>query len=141
MNTFVTETDSKYVRLQTYKVTSVLFVVLSLLACLGFLIAWQTFLFIEFIVLISCIVTFNSKKSTYHDYSLRFEGDKLYIMDNFTASTYEVFDIPASDFIINQTKQEVKKDYCSLAIKNTIFTFGGVKNCTQLKKYISDNYN
>jgi hypothetical protein len=141
MNTFTTETDSGYVRLQTYKTTLVLFVVLSLLACLGFLIAWQTFLFIELIVLISCVVALNSKKGTHHTYVLKFEDDRLYITDKTDANMYEVFDIPASDFIINQTKQEIKKDYCSLAIKNTIFAFGGVKNCAQLKKYISDNYN
>lgn len=141
MNTFVTETDSGYVRFKTYKTTSVLFVVMSLLACFGFLIAWQTFLFFEFIVLISCVVTLNSKKGTHHDYQLRFEDDRLYITDKTNANVYEVFDIPASDFIINQTKQEVKKDYCSVAIKNTVFAFGGVKSCAQLKKYILDNYN
>ena len=141
MNTFITETDSEYVRLQTHKTTLALFVVLSLLACLGFLIAWQTFLFLEFIVLIACVITLNSNKSTHHDYVLKFEDDRLYITDKANSNIYEVFDIPASDFIINQTKQETKKDYCSLAIKNTIFAFGGVKNCVQLKKYISDNFN
>ena len=140
MNTFITETDCKYVKLQTYKATAVIFIVLSLLACFGFLIGWQTFLFIEFIVLISCIVTLNSKNGTRHDYVFEFEGNRLYITDRATSNIYEVFDIPASDFIINQTKQEIKKDYCSLTIKNTIFAFGGVKNCNQLKKYISDNY-
>ena len=113
MNTFITETDCKYVKLQTYKATAVIFIVLSLLACFGFLIGWQTFLFIEFIVLISCIVTLNSKNGTRHDYVLEFEGNRLYITDRATSNIYEVFDIPASDFIINQTKQEIKKDYCS----------------------------
>ena len=141
MNTFITETDGGYARLQAYKTIIVVFVVLSLLACLGFFVAWQTFLFIEFIVLISCFVTLNLKKGACHDYILKFEGDRLYITEKNGANMYEVFDIPASDFIINQTKQEIKKDYCSLAIKNTVFTFGGVKNCTQLKKYISDHYN
>ena len=140
MNTFVTETDCKYVKFQTYKATTVVFIVLSLLACFGFLISWKTFLFIEFIVLISCIVNLNSKNGTRHDYVLEFEGNRLYITDRTTSNTYEVFDISASDFIINQTKQEIKKDYCSLVIKNTIFAFGGMKNCNQLKKYISDNY-
>ncbi|MBQ5320846.1 MAG: hypothetical protein J6K88_02110 [Oscillospiraceae bacterium] len=141
MNSFVTETDNEYIRWQTYKTTIVLFVVLSLLACFGFLIAWQTFLFIEIIVLISCIAALTSKKGIQHNYLLRFEDDRLYITDRTNANIYEVFDIPASDFIINQTKQEIKKDYCTLAIKNTVFVFGGVKNCNQLKKYISDNYN
>ena len=140
MNTFVTETDSGWVRLHTYKTTAIVFVVLSLLACLGFLIAWQTFLFFELIVLISCITTLNTKKISHHDYLLSFEGDRLYITDKTNDNVYEVFDILVSDFIINQTKQDIKKDYCSVAIKNTIFAFGGVKNCTQLKKYIFDNY-
>lgn len=140
MNTFTTETDSGYVKHQTYKTTIVLFVALSLLACLGFLIAWQTFLFIEFLVAVSCVVALVSKKGTHHDYVLKFEGDRLYITDKANASVYEVFDIPASDFIINQTKREAKKDYCSLAIKNTVFAFGGVKNCAQLKQYILEHY-
>lgn len=140
MNTFITETDGRHVRIEMCKASIVVFVALSLLACLGFLIAWQTFLFFEFIVLISCIVTLRTKKNTHYDYVLKFENDRLYITDKADASTYEVFDIPKSDFIINQTRQESKNDYCSLAIKNTVFAFGGVKKCTQLKKYISDNY-
>ena len=140
MKTFVTETDAKYVKLQSDKALATTFVVLSLLACLGFLIAWQTFVFFEVIVLISCGVTMFLKKRNNHDCVLRFDGDKLYIRNRTTAEIYEVFDIPASDFIINQSKKEEKLDYCSVLIKNTIFAFGGVKKCQELKKYIADNY-
>jgi len=51
-----------------------------------------------------------------------------------------IYDIPASDFIINQSKKEKDLDYCSVGIKNTIFAFGGVKKCKELKEYIANNY-
>lgn len=139
-NTFITETDEKYVKRQSYKAIVITFFVFSLLACFGFLIAWQTFIFFEGIVLISCIVTFFSKKHSNHNYELHFEDDNLCITNRVTNEVFEVYDIPASDFVINQSKKEKDINYCSLLIKNTIFAFGGIKNCSELKEYISENY-
>ena len=50
-------------------------------------------------------------------------------------------DIPASDFVITQTKQEIPLDYCSFAVKHTVFVMGGVQNCKELKAYIQVHYN
>lgn len=139
-NVFTTETDIEYVKRQSNKAMAIIFIVLSLLACLGFLIAWQTFIFFEGIVLVSCIVAMFSKKRNNNNFELHFENDHLYIMNRTTGKTFEVFDIPASDFVITQTEKEKAANYCSLLIKNTVFAFGGIKNCSELKEYISQNY-
>ncbi|MBQ2675893.1 MAG: hypothetical protein IJF54_00635 [Clostridia bacterium] len=139
-NCFITETDERYVKHQFYKSTVIAFVIFSLLACFGFLVAWQTFVFFEVIVLISCIVTIFSKKREGHNYELHFENDWLLITNCVTFDSYEVYDVPASDFVITQSNKEKESDYCSLLIKNTVFAFGGVKKCNKLKEYISNNF-
>ncbi len=139
-NTFSTTTDPVYVRLQSNKSLAIVFFVFSLIACLGSLVAWQTFIFFELIVIISCVVSLfrNSKKG--HYWKLSFENDMLTITNLTTNESYWVSDIPASDFVITQSKSEKHYDYCSLMIKNTVFAFGGIKNCQQLKTYIEENY-
>lgn len=137
---FNTETDAAYVRKASVKAVIVIFVFLSLLACLGFLIAWQTFVFFECIVVAACLFTFINKIRNLHYYKLQFDGAHLLITDVKNSKEYEVFDVPQSDFIINQTKKEETIDYCSLTIKNTVFLFGGVKKCRELKEYIEQHF-
>ena len=79
-------------------------------------------------------------KRNYFDCELRFEDDVLYITNFSTGEVFSVWDIPASDFIISQSKQEKQQDYCRVLIKNTVFAIGGVKNCSQLKQYIAQQY-
>ena len=139
-NIFVTETDAEYVRIQSNKSFAITFLFLSLVACLGFFITWQTFIFFEMIVLISCIVGICSTRKNGHYWRFEFNDDLLLITNLKTQEKFSVYDIPSSDFIINQSKNEKKKDYCSFLIKNTSFAFGGVKDCHKLKQYIQDNY-
>lgn len=138
--TFMTETDPQYVMLQSNKSLIIVFFVFSLIACLGFFVAWQTFVFFELIVIISCFVTLFNKNKKGHYWKLEFEDDILTITNLKTNESFNVFDIPASDFIITQSDRETNLDYCSLAIKGTVFAFGGVKNCKQLEIYIQEHY-
>ncbi len=137
---FVTETDVVYARRSIIKPMIIIFLILSLLACLGFFIAWQTFLYFEVFVIISCIVAVFFWLRRYSAYKLRFEGDRLLITNIRTSEQFEVFDIPASDFVITQTDKEKERDYCSLMIKNTIFMFGSVKKYSDLKEYIDNHF-
>lgn len=137
---FSTETDSKYIKLQFDKDILVIFFICSLIACLGFLISWQLFVFLELIFTFSLIITFFTKRNNEHRWKLEFEEDSLKVINLKTQEEFYVYDIPASDFVINQTKNEIELDYCSLMIKNTVFAFGGVKNCKQLKEYILENF-
>ena len=139
-NSFTTETAPQYVRLQSNRSFIIVFFVFSLIACLGFLVAWQTFIFFELIVIITCVVSLFQNNKKGHHWKLEFENDVLTITNLKTNESYWVSDIPASDFVITQSKSEMPFDYCSLMIKNTIFAFGGVKNCQQLKTYIKENY-
>ena len=134
---FETETDTKLVMQTLYRSVAIIFAVCSALCCFAFLISWQAFLFFEIIALISCLITALRKPK---DCSLRFEGDRLYITDKKSGESFTVFDVPADDFIIKQTKSEMKSNHCSLVIKNTVFMLGGVKNCSEMKEYIVQNF-
>ena len=139
-NTFRTETDEGYVKQKLLKTVFIIFAFLSLLACLGFLVAWQTFAFFEGIVVITCIATVLFQKNRIHSWELYFENDQLYLTNRATGERFEVYNIPASDFVITQTKKEKSLNYCSVLIKDTVFSFGGIKNCSELQKYITENY-
>ena len=137
---FVTETDEKYMRKITDKASVVVFGIFSILATLCLLVTWQMFVFLEVVVLISSVAGFikNRKKSL--SWKLEFRGDQLALTDLQTGEVYDVYNIPASDFVITQTGKEKEMDYCSLGIRKTIFALGGVKNATGLKEYIEKNY-
>lgn len=139
MNTFKTETDEQYVHKATIKPAVITWLVMSALCCFGFLISWVTVVYLEIIVIAVMIISYKST-TTPHDYELYFEDATLFITDRARKSEYVVYDVPASDFVITQTKAEIPLDYCSFTVKHTIFAFGGVKNCTQLRQYITDNF-
>ena len=134
---FVTETDSTALKLAAYRSVAIIFIVMTALCCLGFFISWQTFVFFEIITLISCGVTLLRKR---YNYFLRFEADRLFVTNKTTGESFEVYDVPASDFVINQTKSEKKNNHCSLMIKSTSLMFGGLKKCSEMKEYISKNF-
>lgn len=113
---------------------------MSILACLGFIVGWKTFLFFEAIALGSCVFVFAQNKNKGHHWRLEFENNELIVTNLETKDSYRVWDTPISHFVINQTKKEVELDYCSVMIKHTIFMFGGVKKCKQLKEYVEKNY-
>jgi len=139
-DTFTTATDLQYNKDQSFKATVILYCALALAAALGLLIAFQTFLIFEGLVFFVCTVTYSVTQKNLHDYRLYFENDHLLIKDRTTGDVFEVYDIPASDFIINQTKKDKKRNYCTLAIKRTVFAFGGVKHCRELREYIANHY-
>lgn len=139
-NTFVTETDVQYLQSQSSRVMVVIFVVISALACLGFLIAWQTFVFFELIVLISCGVTVVYSKKSSQSWKLEFEDDRLTITNQKNGKKSVICGVSASVFIMNQTRKEKELDYGSVGIRFTAFAFGGVKNYQALKQYIFENF-
>lgn len=70
----------------------------------------------------------------------KMENNELIVTNLETKDSYRVWDTPISHFVINQTKKEAELDYCSVMIKHTIFMFGGVKKCKQLREYVEKNY-
>lgn len=73
-------------------------------------------------------------------FTLRFEGDVLYLDGKTPKAHYKVYDIPASDIVLTQSKADKVANRCSLRIKNTIFNLKYVENYSELKKYIEANY-
>lgn len=140
-NTFVTETDEEYVKRQSIKGMIIAFVIFTLgSACLGFFVSWSLFVFFELIIVISCVVTFYQQRRRGHAWRLEFYNNELMVTNLTTQEQFHVCDMPASDFIITQPKNEIALDYCSFAVKRTILAFGGVKNCKQLRAYIQENF-
>ena len=138
--TFSTTTNPILCKKHSQKVFAVTGMVLCLLSCFGLLISFNVFCFIEFIVIVTIALFFfvNNQKS--YSWKLKFEGDTLYIEDLNSFKRFVVYNIPASDIVIKQSEEEKRSDYCRLRIKKTIFQFGGVKNCSQLKEYIQKYY-
>ncbi len=139
-NTFMTESDAKYVERQYSQGVWITFVIFSLLSSLTLFVAWQTFAFCETIVLIVCVVLYIQKRNLAPCWRLSFENDELTLFNLKTGERFEVYDIPATDFVIRQSAKDKELDYCDVLIKNTIFAMGGVKNCTRLKAYIDAHY-
>ena len=139
-HTFFTETDLSHANWQSFKATLVIYLVLAVLASVGLLIAWKTFLYFEAFAFIIAVSSFFVNRKNTHEYRLRFENDILHITDKTTGESFWVYDIPASDFIITQSAKEKKLNICGVAIKETVFILPGVKHCNELKKYISENF-
>lgn len=139
-DSFITETDPKYALLHINKSLIIVFLVLSFIACFGFIVAWQTFMFFEVIIFVGCFIVFLQNKQKGHYWNLNFEGHTLTITNLITYESFYVYDVSASDFIIKQSKREKQLNSCNLRIKRTVLELGGVKNCQQMKDYIQKNY-
>ncbi len=143
MNTFVTQTNEK--KVITYNLITcailvlspwVLVTVYSLLqeppywdllgicsACFG---------------LLGLILAFQVKINNV--FTLRFEGAEIYLDGKTKKAHYHVYDIPASDIVLKQSKADQEADRCSLRIKNTVFNLKYVENYAELKAYIEANF-
>ena len=135
---FVTETDEAAYRKEFLKTIGITFLVMTLLASLAFFIGWKAFVFFELIVVISSLITIFTRKS--QRFELRFEGNRLRVTDLRKSITTEVSDKSQGDFLIGQTGKQIEPDYCSLMIKGTLFQFGDVKKCRELKAYIESHF-
>lgn len=71
--------------------------------------------------------------------TLRFVKDELYISDS-NGKEYNVYAVPASDFVFMQTPLEKKYNIGSLRIKHTVFWMFGVKNFQETKQYVYDHF-
>ena len=137
--TFSTFSDYKYSRRRTIIELLITYIIFTLLACLGFLIDWATFLFFE-VCIIASLSIWPHRLRTDRGWKLEFVDDNLTVINLYTRESFAVYDISASDLIIKQTKKEKQLDYCDLKIKNTIFNIRGIRKCEELKKYIKENY-
>lgn len=67
-------------------------------------------------------------------WELTFVKDRLYLKNLGNKREYEVFDTPASDFIMKVTSKE--KNEGTLKIANTIFNIGAIQNFSEMQKYV-----
>lgn len=80
-----------------------------------------------------------SKKQDKHNFRFRFEGSTLHIENKALGDSFVLRDLPASDFDMRQSRKEKELDYCTLLIANSSMAFGGVKNCSGLRRHIEEN--
>ena len=140
MNTYVTYTNEKD-HLKVSRMTVVyMFLIMSLLALMALTVTWQFYVFLQVIVLVSCVFSFVTVTRTGHDFELRFEGDRLFITDRRSGASYEVWDIPASDIVLKQSKKDASLDRGVMVIKGTRFIFNYIYNFAELREYIRINY-
>ena len=67
-------------------------------------------------------------------WELSFVKDRLYLKNLGNKKEFEVFDTPASDFIMRLTSKE--KDEGTLKIAKTVFNIGAIKNFSEMQKYV-----
>ncbi len=73
-------------------------------------------------------------------FTLRFEGNELFIDGKQKQMHYHVYDIPASDIVLTQSEKDKAANRCSMKIKKTVFNLKYVENYSELKKYIEANF-
>lgn len=138
--TFITETDVEYAKQQSQRGIVSVFIVGTLLSCLGLFVSWSLFGFFEAILIFSCVMSLKQQQARGFAWRLEFFGNELIITNLTTNEQFRVYDTPASDFIITPSKYKKELGHCSFAVKRTIFAFDGVKNCKQLRAYIQENF-
>lgn len=70
---------------------------------------------------------------------LHFVGDELRI-NHVDGKKYEVYAVPASDFVCRQSALEKKYNVGRIQVKGTIFCFYGVQNFDETCRYIRENF-
>lgn len=70
---------------------------------------------------------------------LHFVADVLHIT-HVDGKQYEVYAVPAADFICRQTPLERKYNVGRIQVKGTIFYFYGVQNFAETRRYIQENF-
>ena len=67
-------------------------------------------------------------------WELSFIKDRLYLKNLGNKKEFEVFDTPASDFIMRLTSKE--KDEGTLKIAKTVFNIGAIQDFSEMQKYV-----
>ena len=67
-------------------------------------------------------------------WELSFVKDRLYLKNLGNKKEFEVFDTPASDFIMRLTSKE--KDEGTLKIAKTVFNIGAIQDFSEMQKYV-----
>ena len=137
METFSTVSDS---RKRYFLTMLIVWLVLSALALLGLKVALITCLFFEVIILLTCVFCWVLVRKTTTRWRLEFEENTLLLTNLGKRQSYEVWDVPAEDFVLKQTKAQRKRDCGDLRIRNTMFTLIEVQNFSATKQYIETHF-
>lgn len=96
------------------------------------------FIFLESILFLTCGIMALFVSRVY--WLLKFVDDTLYLENSLTHKSFRIYDVPASDFVIRQSKKQLAKDRCDIKIKDTVFAIYDADCASELQKYISENF-
>ena len=114
------------------------FLVMFALAFLALRVAVVTWLFFEIILLLTfgfCMIL--SGRSYFE---MAFRGDRIIMYNRGNRQSYEFEDLKRSDFLIRQSPKQKEQNTCDMQIKDCMFHFYDVQNCSQLLAYIQENF-
>ena len=140
MKNFTTQTDVSYAK-NKFRIRQLFVLLFFTVACLFLLIFGKLlWVIMEALILLAVGGSFALQNNKY-GYTLRFEGDELYITNQVTGEAANIYAVPPSDFIIHQNGKEKDLNYGTLKIKHTNFTeISGVQNVREMKAYILKNF-
>lgn len=144
MNTFTTQTNAK--KNTVYNIVTALVVILIPWAALVVYSVLQNPPMWDMVGIASAaaaviLLVLITQAKVNNIYTLHFEGSNLYLDGKQKHAHYHIYDIPASDFVLTQSKKDKCSDCCSLRIKKTVFyNLKYVENYTELRTYIEANF-
>ena len=118
----------------------VMWLALSTLALLALRIAVISCLFFEGIVLAVCVFTYIYVCKNTARWKLEFQGNTLLVTNLGNQQKYRVYDVLAEDFILKQTKFQLKRDCGDLRVKDTVVMMGDVQQFSAVKQYIETHF-
>ena len=120
------------------KTIIITFIVMGVLACLGLMISFTTFIFLEAMLLIICIMMLLIVSKVKWD--MAFSGTCLTITNMATNQQYYLHDLKRSDFVFSQSKAQKAKNCAHLKIVGSSAVFNDVQHFAELKAYIDQNF-
>ena len=107
------------------------------LAFLGLRVAVVTWLFFEIILLLTFGYCMLLSGRTY--FEMAFQGDRIVMYNRGNRQSYEFTDLTQKDFLIRQSAKQKTRNTCDMQIRDCMFRFNDVENCSQLLAYLQEN--
>ncbi len=113
-------------------------IVMGVLACLGLKISFVTFIFLEVMVLMCCVIMVLMVSKV--KWTMVFSGTYLTITNMANNKQYYFRNLKHSDFVFKQSETQKTKNCAHLKIVGASVVFNDVQHFSELKAYIDQNF-
>lgn len=132
MNSFTTMSSPRK-KQQTVAITCL---VMAVLALFGLMVAVQTWLFLEGVILFTFVfMLWQTKRAVW---KLEFEDSTLLLTDMGAKRQYRFDALTRADLSVKQTPAQKKRNWCTLRIQGFEFPVEDIYNADSLKQYLSE---